>query len=441
MNARRIRLSSRPASLFRPGPDLVAGVLTALGALAAMILLSGPLPAENPPGLPDPEAPSAFPLSPAPFEALAASQGHSQPRIQASAAPAVPAPSQPLYFRNQIIIDQQGFGYEVFRMLVPKDWSFQGGVTWDFNKIPPDAQTAYAISSPDGLCAFEKPAPMTFMWSQDQTMNYTYAQQGTPIMQPIGPAEFLQNFYLPRARSGVSDLKVVETQPLPGLAQYILAVGNAQLNVFHQISPPKSPIETRADSARVKVEYTYNGRRMTEDFTCSISYIIAYTPTMYGQVALITWVPQVESFRAPSEEMASKVRLFQIMIFSRAENPLWGVNYTRLAAVITREQLRQQQAIFARLQQIRQTMNEVDDIITQTYQNRSAAQDRMFEKYTQAYRGVDTYIDPGSNRAVELPSGYGNVWTNGSEYILSDSPGYNPNVGSNVVWQEMNRKR
>ena len=68
------------------------------------------------------------------------------------------------------------------------------------------------------------------------------------------------------------------------------------------------------------------------------------------------------------------------------------------------------------------------------------------EKYltlinTQAYRGVDTYIDPGSNRAVELPSGYGNVWTNGSEYILSDSPGYNPNVGSNVVWQEMNRKR
>jgi hypothetical protein len=33
------------------------------------------------------------------------------------------------------------------------------------------------------------------------------------------------------------------------------------------------------------------------------------------------------------------------------------------------------------------------------------------------------------------------VWTNGSEYILSDSPGYNPNVGSNVVWQEMNRKR
>lgn len=353
------------------------------------------------------------------------------------------APSQPLVFRGHAVVDQQGFGYEVFRMLVPKDWTFSGGLAWDFAKIPPDAKIAYTVSSPDGNSVFEKTAPMTYLWSQDPNMNYTYAQAGTPVMQTMGAAEYLQNFYIPRARSAVSGLKAVETQPLPGLAQHMLALGNMQLNIFHQISPPKSPMESRAESARVKVEYTWQGRQMVEDFTCTISYIIAYSATMYGQSALVNWVAQVESFRAPADEMAGKIRLFQTMIFSRVDNPVWTVNNIRLAAVINREQLRHQQAIFARLQQIRQTQSEISDMIWDTYQNRSKAQDRMFESYSQAFRGVETYVDPVNSRNVELPSGFGNVWTNGSDYILSDSPGYNPNSAGagGGVWTQMNPKR
>jgi len=351
--------------------------------------------------------------------------------------------SQPLVFRAHAVVDQQGFGYEVFRMLVPKDWTFSGGLAWDFAKIPPDAKIAYTVSSPAGNSVFEKTAPMTYLWSQDPNMNYTYAQAGTPVMQTMGTAEYLQNFYIPRARSAVSGLKAVETQPLPGLAQHMLAIGDMQLNIFHQVSPPNAPIETRADSARVKVEYTWQGRPMVEDFTCTINYVIAYTQTMYGQSALVNWVAQVESFRAPADEMAAKIRLFQTMIFSRVDNPVWSVNNIRLAAVINREQLRHQQAIFARLQQIRQTQSEISDMIWETYQNRSKAQDRMFESYTQALRGVETYVDPVNSRNVELPSGFVNVWTNGSDYILSDSPGYNPNSAGagGGVWTQMNRKR
>jgi hypothetical protein len=123
------------------------------------------------------------------------------------------------------------------------------------------------------------------------------------------------------------------------------------------------------------------------------------------------------------------------------DNPLWTENNIRLAAVINREALRQQQAIFARLQQIRQTMTETSDIINQTLANRSSVQDRMFENYSQALRGVDTYVDSGNNTHVDLPSGFGNVWTNGSDYILSDSPGYNPNMESTGTWTQMTRKR
>jgi len=37
--------------------------------------------------------------------------------------------TEPLVFRNQIVFDQQFMGLEVFRMLIPKDWRFEGGIT------------------------------------------------------------------------------------------------------------------------------------------------------------------------------------------------------------------------------------------------------------------------------------------------------------------------
>jgi hypothetical protein len=152
-------------------------------------------------------------------------------------------------------------------------------------------------------------------------------------------------------------------------------------------------------------------------------------PTMSGTyVQDVSWSANVTAFRAPAEEMTSKVRMFQIAVYSKLENPAFYVSQTRLAAMITRENLRQQQAIFARYRQIRQTLAECDDIIMQVYQNKSASFDRMFDNYSQALRGGH-HVDPVNNWNIELPTGYDNAWTNGTDYVFSGSPSYNPNVG------------
>jgi hypothetical protein len=53
---------------------------------------------------------------------------------------------------------------------------------------------------------------------------------------------------------------------------------------------------------------------------------------------------------------------------------------------------------------------------------------------------VESYQNPFEGRSVELPSGYSHVWANRSgEYILSNSANYNPNVDSNIQWQEMKK--
>ncbi len=71
-------------------------------------------------------------------------------RTQPTAAKAAATSGHQLVLRKQVVVDQQGLGYEVFRMLVPKDWSFSGGIQWTYNKFPPEAKTAYTVTSPDG---------------------------------------------------------------------------------------------------------------------------------------------------------------------------------------------------------------------------------------------------------------------------------------------------
>jgi hypothetical protein len=440
------RFSNAAISLFGIGLVLL---------LAALIPLAAHLSTPDSPKYPG----SAQPPAPAPFEALTLSQAHSRPSFQATAVPAFqpasqtpaaqsaqPKPavasSQPLVFRNQVVFDQQFMNMEAFRFLVPKDWVFNGGITWNFNKNPPEPFTIYTVSSPDGSSIIQQFPRVNLFWSVDQMSQASNAQMGATIMQPLGAIDFLQRVFIPQARQGMTDLKVLETQPLPALAQYSLQISNMMLAIFGQISPYNFTFENRTDAGRVQVEYTLNGRRIIEDFTGTMGYFIANMPTMSGMYAQnVTWSGTVASFRAPAEEMPSRVRAFQISLYSGYSNPAFNVGYTRLCAIITREKLRQQKAIFARYQQIRQTLAECDDIIMQVYQNKSASYDRMFDNYSQAYRGVDTYVDPVNNWNIELPTGYDNAWTNGSDYVFSDSPSYNPNVSSTGNWTQMTRKR
>ncbi len=64
-----------------------------------------------------------------------------------------------------------------------------------------------------------------------------------------------------------------------------------------------------------------------------------------------------------------------------------------------------------------------------------------FDNYIQGLRGVETYNDPVNNWKVEIPVGYENAWTNGSDYVFSDNIQFDPNQGSTQNWTRMERQR
>jgi hypothetical protein len=359
----------------------------------------------------------------------------------ACAASAAETARHQLVLHKYVVTDQQGLGGEVFHLLVPKEWSFSGGISWNANKIPPEAIIAYTITSPDGRSVIEQ-FPIVYMfWSQNAMLQQGHMQMGFTILQPMAAADFLKNTYLRYRRPNASDVRVVDSQNLQELAQYSLQVNQYMDNVFAQISPPQFPYQLRSDAAHVKFEYTEGGRKFVEDFTAVIDYLVITTSSLYGPVQSIDWTPSVISFRAPAEDFDRNITAYKIVVASRQDNPRWGVEHVRLLATITREQLRQQQAIFQRMQQIHKTLTEIDDMIYEGYQRRSAAYDHMFDNYIQGLRGVETYRDPVNNWKVEIPVGYENAWTNGTDYVFSDSTSFDPNVGSSQNWHKMKREQ
>jgi hypothetical protein len=356
-------------------------------------------------------------------------------------APTVGAAADPVVLQTRIVNDPQGTGGEVFRLLVPKGWSFDGGVVWNTERFPAEAFTSYTVVSPDGASVFQQFPHTTLFWAQDPMMQQSYMQNGFAILPPVGAEQALRELYLPNYRPEASGAEILESQPLPELARQTLQWQQILLNIFGSISPFTFQYEIRADAARAKFRYTVAGTPVIEDATVVLSYFIAYMPSLSGTVPAITWSASPTSFRAPAAEMDNRLETFRTIAASRRDNPAWHEHITKLYAMITREQLRQQRAIFDRLQQIHRTQAETSDMMFESWQKRSQAYDRIFDNYSRSLRGVDTYADPISSRQVELPNGYRHAWSNGSDYVLSDDPAFNPNTGSTQTWTEIHPQR
>ena len=343
-------------------------------------------------------------------------------------------------FHRLVVEDRQGFGYEAFRLIIPRSWKFSGGVSWNFGKTPPEASTAFTVSSPDNRSVYEQNGRMNMFYSQDPGLCSSRALSGSEILKPMAACDFLKKYYIPRCRKGVSSLKIRQSQTLEALARQNRELACIQMDLFSRISPFGFPYEIHSDAARVQVEYIQSGRKIIEDFTVTITYMVAYYQSTYGNVGATTWIPVVASFHAPADEMDRRVRTFKIITDSRKDNPHWTEDYIRLCATIARDQIRRKEAVLASMRKAAGARSEISDMISESYAKRNEAYDRIFDNYSDAVRSVDSYVDPINDWEIELPTSHDNAWTNGFEYIFSDDAGFDPNIGSSQQWTRMGRK-
>ena len=236
---------------------------------------------------------------------------------------------------------------------------------------------------------------------------------------------------IPRFRGGETDVRLVEVKPLPELA--------GQLGRGQQAVPGGAAL---AEGGKAKIEYRKGDRRMEEEMFAVVQANAFAMPSMTGQIVNVNWTADyLFSFKAVKGTLDAHAKTFQTMAHSFKLNPQWFNKYAQLVDYLVRAQIQQIQNIGQISRIISQTSNEISDMIMESYQQRQAVYDRISTNFSRTIRGVDAYTDPASQGTVELPNGYDRAWTNSlGEYILSDNPTFNPNVGSTQTWQLMEKK-
>jgi hypothetical protein len=348
-----------------------------------------------------------------------------------------------LRFHKYSLMDPHGIGGEAASMLIPTDWKVEGVVVWRAHPALP----AYAVlraTAPDGLTQLEAFPQMPFV-DGIREMTARSAQIAGPQIAaqaaaqwPEGanymgnevrrvvrnPKTFIEQFVLPRYRQHVQH-RVVKYEDLPKLAE---AVAGAQ---------PRNPgLHTSATAGRTRIEYRVGSAAVEEDV-----YVVLLFNEM-PQLQSTYWGTE-RSFacRTVSGHLDEMNKLFQTILDSQRLNLQWFNKYNQVVQMLVQQQIRSIQRVGELSRYIAQTSNEISDMMRKSYEERQASQDRISRNFSQYIRGVESYRDPDRGESVELPSGYNNAWYNGTEYIVTDSQLYNPNVEASGNWTRLEKTK
>jgi hypothetical protein len=240
-------------------------------------------------------------------------------------------------------------------------------------------------------------------------------------------------------------IEYVEEEALPHLAA-----------TLREETPDAGPPPS-ADGARVRIRYTLDGRELEEDVFCVVSSMTTQTGAGLLMEEQVHWVAEsLFAFRTDRGHLDALARACMASVKSMRMNPRWFMAYQAESRRILQERIAMQQALqqmaaaqrasfqrqMHRLSDVSRTLSETSDMIYSGYESRSATYDRMADNWSEAMRGVDSYVTPGGGSSVELPGGYEHAWTNGlGEYVVTDSGFLNPNDFASGSWERLQRGR
>ena len=322
-------------------------------------------------------------------------------------------------------------GIEAFRLLVPKGWKVQGAITWSANPALP-AQSRFRFHDPASAAEMNLFPTQSYFWTDNRLFLGTNPpgtlRLGTLVAEPVDLRTAFQRIVLPEARKGVAGLRVVREAKVPELAE--IARG-----------PPTPGVRASADAGRVRVEYLEGGKAMEEEFFAAVSHFVMDQPgsALSGPSFIDYWyVDDVFSFRAEKGRLDGRSRIFKTMIYSLKVNPRWFAKVVHVKEELVQQAIRGIHAVGRVGESVARAGSEMRQEQMRDWQRRQEVQDRIARNFSDNIRGVDRFHDPHAGKEVELPSGYGMAWANDlGEYVVTDNPNFNPNVGSNLHWEPM----
>lgn len=342
---------------------------------------------------------------------------------------------KPLKFTHYSYIDQQGTGLEAFSFLLPNDWQFNGGINWILDNPAMPAKVAFRIYNTKGKDEFEAFANHCYFWTTNLQLLGMFPPGskyfGSTVKAPMKAISALKKIILPQERQKYQNLQIISENDFPELAEALGA--GKQSQGFGS---------SEASGAKVRISYLKDGVAMEEEIYAVTENMTFPVQSMTGTFFNTIWfVDYAFSFKGEKGKLEDQQKIFQTITSSFQVNPKWYAKYSNIIEYLAQQQIRQIRSIGELSQMLSRTSDRMRSDQQTQFENRSSVYDEVSQKFSDNTLGIDRYYDPYEERQVELPSGYNHAWCNNNgEYIVTDNPNYNPNVGSNLNWQELKKK-
>jgi hypothetical protein len=360
--------------------------------------------------------------------------------------------AEPGYLRlkRAEIIDKHGFEKPMpaMSMLIPADWTFEGEVRFAQKVGNPEdlARLAFRTASRDGRLSIEMFPGWSWTWADDpmmrqamQNQNAMSAQLGgarTELGPPMSAGDFVTRVAVPRLRPGA---KVLGVEPIPELEQPLQSqVKQAQA----MAAQAGVQMRLKADHARARIQLPPGKVAAEEWLTAVVVTRATSAPSMnagtgqMGQSSMYqSSADQLYALRAPPGELTAHEKMFRTVLSTVRVDPTWQARVAQVQANMAAANV---QGARDRSRIIAQSAEETRRSIREGYENRQRSEDRNSERWSDAMRGVQNFRNPSTGENVKLSNQYTHAWVNGNgEYVMSDTPGFNPGQVLQGSWTEL----
>lgn len=368
-----------------------------------------------------------------------------------SRAPAEATAKSPAYVagRDYTVLERRRFqdtmGFErpveAFSLLVPKDWTTEGGVLWKgVQACRSEIVSNYVkASSADGQIRFEAMPARGFAWADEpmmmQVLQAGAQQGGCQLNQPFNAAQYIEGYARQDLGARATDIRDDESNT----------------SVARQMDQQANAIAQQYGTGTQQQTTFSFGRLTWPDGSEGILHVgvttsITRKPDMFsGAVTSFssTAVFHCVLLRHPAARREDATRLMGMIQSSFRTNPAWQQAKTNfLTNLGNREHAGRMERIRLMGEQSREyarAQSAASDRSLRDWENRQTSQDQQHKKFVQTIREVETYAD--AQGKVELSSGYQQAWSRGDgTYILSNAAGFDPSsVFQDPAWKEMQK--
>jgi len=272
-----------------------------------------------------------------------------------------------------------------FTCPVPKGWTVDGGLK-RFTAL--DVRPELLVTSPDNTIlirigdAFVPPmvVPTQMLQSCGIVEGGWYSPDGLNqlfVMRYLPSTSFLTDLYLPQR---VGEIRNVQARDFPDISQRAQAAWN------------QAGIASRFDTGEITFEAeTDGGLRKGYAFAQTLVVPLPGVPD-----AANWYVTSLNGYVSTPKAEPTAEALLSRMVAGYRTDPNWQARQIQTTGQVSRI--------------MSDTNNQISDMIAQTFQERSASQDRMFERSSRAIRDQVLIEDPDTGERYEVPAGSNYYW-------------------------------